>query len=325
MSEIDFPQVSVVLPVYNAQRYLAETVESILSQTFCNFELVAVDDESTDRSRDILKEYAERDPRVRVMELSHVGIVGARNAGMKVARGEYIACMDHDDVMMPERIGLQVEFFKNHSDCIAVGGAGLLIDPDGDPLIERHLPIAPDEIEAELLQGINPLIQPSVTIRREAVLSIGGYREESNFAEDYDLFLRLAEVGKLANMPDVLVKYRQHMSRASHAHYEQQNQVANAARREAFERRGLSNFVPSPPQSWHPNTLSEFHVRCTNDALDGGNIQTARKHVACLLREKPFSPRTWDLMARVHLGSVGNGCIKAIKTLLRPLKQFGSR
>jgi len=319
----DVPEVSIVLPVYNSQRYLAETIESALSQTFTNFELVAVDDESTDDSSDILKRYADADSRVRILQRSHGGIVAARNEGMAAARGEFIAAMDHDDVMLPERLALQVAFLRAHPDCVAVGGAGLLIDPEGDPLIERHHPTEPDEIEAELFAGRNPIIQPCVMIRRESVAAIGGYREQCNFAEDYDLFLRLSDLGRLANLPQVLIQYRQHMSRASHGHYQEQNHVLVAALQEAYKRRGRSDFTAPTEFSWHPTTLSGFHVRCVNDALDGGNDRTARKHVLALFRTAPLSPRTYDLLARTYLDRRLYGVVSFFKSLLRPLKAIG--
>ena len=324
MSESENPQVSVVLPVYNSEQYLGETIESILTQTFHDFELVIVDDESTDSTPQILGRIARSDHRVTVLSRHRTGIVGARNDGMNVARGEFIACMDHDDVMMPDRLQRQVDYLGKHPKCVAVGGFGLLIDPDGDPLIERRLPIDHQDIEEELFRGINPLIQPSVTIRRESIIAIGGYREESNFAEDYDLFLRLSDLGQLVNLPHVLVKYRQHMSRASHAHYENQNEVAAAALQEAFQRRGRDDFVKPQPQNWHPNTAAGFHIRCVNDALDGGNVQTARKHAWALFRQSPCSPRAWDLMLRVYLGRQGNRRLQAVKSMFRPLKKARS-
>jgi glycosyltransferase involved in cell wall biosynthesis len=320
MSTDQQPEVSVVMPVFNAERFLPGTVDSVLGQTFTNLELVAVDDGSTDRSIDILQGFATKDARVRVIVRAHTGIAGARNDGIAAARGEFVAAMDNDDVMCPERLALQVSFLRRHPDYVAVGAAAMLVDEDGDPLNVRRFPTSSEEIEAELLAGKNPLMQSNCLFRRDTLVKMGGYRDRCNFAEDYDLFLRLSEHGRLGNLDEVLAQFRQHVSRASASYYRQQNQVAVAALQEAYERRGIQRELPKIEGSWHPTTKRGYHLRCASDAWDGGHVQTVRKHAIALWRESRFSMRAIELYSRTLMGRRMYAVVEKIKAMFRPLK-----
>lgn len=317
------PIVSVVVPVFNAELFLAEAIDSTLNQTFDDFELIAVDDQSTDRSLEILREYEQQDARVRVIARPHSGIVGTRNHGIEVARGTYVAALDNDDAMYPERLTEQVKFLEQHPDCVAVGGTALLVDQEGDPLIERHLPTTADEIEQELLDGRNPMMQPGVLFRRDALVKVGGYRDDFNYSEDYDLFLRLSEHGWLANLDSILLKHRQHMSRASVSQFEQQRRVVAQALADAYERRGLDRPLPEIPAAWHPNTPEGYHIRCASDAWDGGYVQTVRKHARALWQLRPGSLRAVELYSRTLMGRQLYRGVAAIKAVFRPWRRSG--
>ncbi len=311
------PAVSVVLPVFNAERFLGEAIDSTLMQTFADLELIAVDDGSTDRSLEILHDYESRDERVRVIARSHTGIVGARNHGIKAARGRYVAALDNDDAMYPTRLAEQVVFLEDQEDAVAVGAAALLVDIDGDPLIDRRLPTAADDIEQELLNGRNPMMQPGVLFRRDTLLEIGGYRESSNYSEDYDLFLRLSERGELRNLNQVLLKHRQHLKRASVFQYEEQHRVAVESLAEAYQRRGLVRPLPDIKVGWHPDTPVGYHTRCASDAWDGGNLATVRKHAFALWKLRPWSLRAFELYSRTVMGRRAYSIVEQIKATIR--------
>lgn len=315
------PVISVVIPVYNSQAFLADAMQSVLSQSYSDWELVAVDDGSTDRSLEILHEFAAQDSRIRVLPMPHAGICCTRNTGIDAARGRYVAALDNDDVMLPSRLQAQFDFLESHPDHVAVGTAGLLIDVDGDPINERFFPTSSEEIERELLAGRNPLMQSSMMFRRAAMVEAGRYQEDRNFAEDYDLFLRLTETGKIANLGDVLMRQRQHVSRASAAHYDDQNRVVILALRDAFERRGLTGNVPTIEGSWHPTTLRDYHIRCASDAWDAGNTRSVRKHARALWRETGFSLRAIELYSRTVMGRPLYAVVEKFKATLRPLKR----
>src|ERR1051326_2264165 len=125
------PFVSVLVPVYNAARYLDVAISSVLRQTFSDFELIAVDDGSKDDSKKILEHFSANDARIRVISRPNTGIVGALNDGLAVARGEFIARMDADDVALPGRFQAQLDYLRGHPDCIAVGTAVQIIDARG--------------------------------------------------------------------------------------------------------------------------------------------------------------------------------------------------
>ena len=147
------PLISVCMAVYNAERYVAEAVESILNQTFGDFEFLILDDGSTDGSLDILRRYAERDPRIRLTSRPNQGLVASLNELVDQARGEFIARMDADDVSLPERFQREVDYLRDHPECVLVGSRVRLIDPDGDPLCDWCTMQEHEAIDAFYLRG----------------------------------------------------------------------------------------------------------------------------------------------------------------------------
>jgi hypothetical protein len=288
------PQVSVVMPVYNTERYVAEAVESILSQTFVDFEFLIFDDGSTDRSLEILHGYIDRDDRIRVFAKPHRGYVPWLNEGIRIARGEFIARMDADDVAMPDRFDCQVQYLRENPAYVAVGSDCLAIDPDGSPLHIIGYDSNHKTDEASLLNGESEgLAHPTTMLRREALLSIGGYREQYEFLEDYDLWFRLAEKGLLGLIPKVLLKHRLHCNAVSYAQVGRQKQLVDTILTEHRMRRGLQ---PLPQTAWRydtPTTPAEAHRWWANLAAANGHHRTALKHAAISLREAPLSPRSW--------------------------------
>lgn len=213
--------VSVVLPVHNAARYIGAAVDSILSQTFRDFELILLDDGSTDGSGGILADRAGRDPRVRVLRQENRGLIATLNRGCAEAAGRYVARMDADDVSFPDRLERQVAFLETHPGVAAVGGAVQYMDDRGPlKMIQRH-PADPEAIREGLLRA-SCLAHPTVVMRRDAVVAAGGYRPAFLHAEDYDLWLRLAEREDLANLPAPVLYQRLHPEQVSFAHIEQQ-------------------------------------------------------------------------------------------------------
>src|SRR5262249_18828515 len=159
---------SVILPVYNSETYLAAAVESILAQTFRDFELIAVEGGSTDRSLAILDQFAATDPRVAVIRHGTASLVRQLNRGLAAARGEYFARMDADDVSRPDRLQRQVDFLRRNPSIAVVGAAVTLIDERGSAVREIDYPQSPTEVAAFLDIG-SPLAHPAVMMRRDAV------------------------------------------------------------------------------------------------------------------------------------------------------------
>lgn len=289
------PAISVVVGAYNAERYVAEAVESILSQTFGDFEFIAVDDGSTDRTLEILRDHAAKDQRLKPLHIEHAGIVAAANAGLRQARAELIARFDADDVSLPQRFEKQVRYLAEHPEVVAVGSRMLLIEPYGASLGETAHRLTHEEIDAELLQGSGwSLPQPAAMIRHSAIRKIGGYRDEYLWSEDLDLFLRLAEVGRLANLPDVLVKYRNHPHSTNHRRVRLQAELSRKCVIETYRRRGLP--VPNELNMMSAEHHGERAIRYREwawAALREKKLKAARRHAFRALRLEPFSLNSW--------------------------------
>jgi glycosyltransferase involved in cell wall biosynthesis len=230
------PAISVLMPVYNAGRFLAPAVESVLAQTFSDFELIAIDDGSTDDSGKMLAELGARDPRVRVFGQENRGIVATLNRALELARAPLVARMDGDDLSRPDRFAKQIACLRRHPEIAAVSGAIDYIDAGGGYLRTAAFPTLPEAIASELLER-SCVCHASVMARTEIFRSIGGYRARVQYAEDYDLFLRMSEIAQIANLPDVLYAVRLHPVTISTRHTIAQELAVLAARGAAQQRR----------------------------------------------------------------------------------------
>jgi len=202
------PKVSVLMPAFNCEQHIGEAIDSILHQSFEDFELLVVDDHSTDSTSSIIREYRNGDARIRsVLNAEGKGIVGALNTGLGSARGEYIARMDADDISLPDRLRKQYDFLEAHRD-IAVCGANMELF--GAQQFVWRLPQNHEAIRAGLIFTV--FIAHATVMIRSAVFGDQEYRYDPNyaFAEDYELWSRLSERHRFANLPDVLYRYRKH-------------------------------------------------------------------------------------------------------------------
>ena len=202
------PKVSVLLPVFNADRYLRLAIDSILAQTFTDFELIIINDGSTDGSRQILESYV--DPRIQLIHQANAGLPISLNRAIKLARGQYLARQDADDVSLPSRLSEQVHFLDAHPHCALLGTAAQIIEED--TLSQRTLshPTDNGEIQIKLL-FYNCFVHSSVMLRKTALDQSGLYPEDPNKfpPEDYDLWLRIAQHGNVNNLQKVLLHYRE--------------------------------------------------------------------------------------------------------------------
>lgn len=236
------PAVSVAMVVCNVDRFLAESIESILSQTFPNFELIIVDFGSTDNSRLIASTYAAADSRVKLHDVTVDSLAEARNAACFLANAQFIAIMDADDIADASRLALQVDFMTRHPEVGFLGGATEWIDSKGRSLRIDHLPTEDHEIRAALTECC-PFCQASILMRKEAFCLVRGYREVFSQAEDYDLWLRLVEHYRCANLTEVVLKYRIHPYQLTTRRRTEQTLCVLAARVSA---RARSNGGPDP-------------------------------------------------------------------------------
>lgn len=202
------PVVSVVLPVYNCPRYVGQAIESVLAQTYQDFELIVIDDGSTDETPNVLRLYKE--PRIRIITQSNRGLAGTLNRGIELARGRYIARQDQDDVCFPERLAKQVAFLEANPACALLGTwAEIWIDDTNTDRAHRH-PSDNPTLQFELLLN-NPFVHSSVMIRKSALEQVGAYSTDTGRQppEDYELWSRIARQFEVANIPEILHAYRE--------------------------------------------------------------------------------------------------------------------
>jgi len=236
------PLVSVVMSVYNGQAFLSEAVESVLKQTFRDFEFVIIDDGSTDTTAKILSTYVSRDERIRVFRHENKGRAASLNVGIGAARGKYIARMDADDVALPHRLKEQIDFMEQHPEVGLLGGAVELINAQGQVFKTFCPPLQDSEIRSVMIR-YNPIHHPTVIMRKEVVLAAGGYRKALLDADDYDLFLRIGERSRFANLGKPVLQYRVHSSQVSVRNLRHQVLCMLAARAAASQRK-LGNPDP---------------------------------------------------------------------------------
>lgn len=294
------PTVSVLMPVYNAQQYVAEAVESILAQTFKDFEFIIIDDGSTDASLKILEAYAAKDERIRLTSRKNQGLTPTLNEMLSKANGEFIAIIENDDVALSERLARQVEFLQGEPDVVCVSGAHELIDEKGRLLTRLEIPEHNDQIQQLALAGHGSICHPGAMIRRVSLIQIGGYNETMRMAHDLDLWLRLGEVGALANLKDTMVKYRLRTDSISGQNPTQQRREAQEACEQAWRRRGIEGrFEATEP--WRPGTdrpsRHRFMLQYGWWAFNSNQRKTAIIYGTRAIAALPFAVGGWKLLA----------------------------
>ena len=202
------PKISVLMPVYNTEKYIAEAIESILSQTFKDFEFIIVDDCSTDKTLEIIQKYAKIDNRIIALRNEkNLKICKALNKGIEIAKGKYIARMDADDWSYSDRLEKQFKFMEENSEIGISGGTMKVCDEKLKVLNQRRYNLSDKEIRKKLFR-YSPFSHPLVIIRKNILDKAGFYNPDLVYAEDYDLYFRIGKFSKFGNLKDVILKYR---------------------------------------------------------------------------------------------------------------------
>jgi len=279
----DNPDISVLLANYNGEKYLRESIVSILNQTIDSIELIIIDDGSIDNSLNIIREFMVKDSRiVFIRNTENLGTSIALNKGLDISRGRLITRQDCDDISEPSRLEVQARFLEDNPQCMAISTPALLIQADGSP-IKTDFTKSSEEIKNSLLDKMC-LCGPTVMIRRDAFEKIGMYfSEDLSYTEDYDLSLRISEVGEIGNLTRPLYRYRQHSESVSNAKRFQQ--LYNKAI--AVERALTRRFAAHPPTK-DLNLLARDYLRASVVAyLHAENHHNARN---CIIKAVRFSP-----------------------------------
>lgn len=208
------PAVSVILPVFNAAPYVQKAVQSILEQSFKDFELLLLDDGSTDASREIVRALAGQDGRIRLVQRENKGLIATLNEGLSLSRAALIARMDADDISLPQRLELQCARMNADPKVVVLGGAIQYMNETGSIGRSVTYPMG-QEVDSALLWG-SPLAHPTTMLRTDVARRAGGYSTMFLYAEDYAFWLRLRNYGCIDNLPQTLLRYRVHRKSTSH-------------------------------------------------------------------------------------------------------------
>ena len=219
------PLISVVMSVYNSEKYLTEAIESILNQTYENFEFIIVNDGSTDNSLEIIKEYIRQDERIVLIDRENKGLPYSLNEGINIAKGKYIARMDADDISLPERFEKQIEYMKKN-ELDSCGSYIKVFSENSNKTIVRKNPINHKDIKFTLL-FFSCLAHPTVMFKK-VVFDKVQYHIDYKVAQDYQLWVEISMAGfKIGNIPEVLLNYREHEAQASIEKFKRQQDTAH--------------------------------------------------------------------------------------------------
>lgn len=315
-SAVSVPSVSVIMPIYNAQKFLKEAIESILNQTFKDFELLLINDGSTDASKEIVEQY-RNNRRVRIFHKKNEGVTKTLNFGLSQAVGRYIARMDADDISMPERLELQVEFLDEHRNVGLLGTRFKAITEDKKFIENLDVELTNEELQGEILKSCR-FGHPTVMMRRSALEAVGPYDESSwaHTVEDYDLWLRIAEKFEVANLPQYLLLYRVSPNSITQTKKEINQKGTKECIRRAKKRRGLESntfvsiCIPAYKQpellkkaigSILIQTHKNYEIIVTDDSPDSSVEDVCKEYIArqaplLYIRnnERKGTPENWN-------------------------------
>lgn len=211
--------ISILLPVFNCGLYVKSAIQSIINNSFENYEIIVINDGSTDNTLDIINQF--NNPRIKIYNKENSGLVETLNYGLKKCNYPIIMRMDGDDIIHHKKIETQLNYFSRN-ESILVGTQGFTIDLNENKTGKINLPLTHDKIIKSLLKLSSGLIHPSIMFYKDALLKIGGYNQNFKHAEDYEMYLRLSEIGKISNIEDKLFYLRKHDTNVSSVYAEDQ-------------------------------------------------------------------------------------------------------
>lgn len=259
-------KISIIMPVYNMEQFLDVSIPSILNQILRDFEFIIINDGSNDKSLEIIRNYAKKDKRIKIIDnKNNIGLTKSLNKGLKLARGKFIARMDADDISFPERLELQYNFLEKNKEVFLVGGGALNISKEEEK-ISIFKPITDEEKLKEKLQIRNCLYHSTIMFRNNKKIF---YRDNFIYAQDYDLYLRLlSQKKRLTNLPNMLIKYRINPQAISFKKPAKQYLFAKKALEFYFQRQ---KYGRDDYDTFNPNEILSLNI---NESIDKNILST---------------------------------------------------
>lgn len=253
------PILSVLMPVFNSELFVTEAIESILHQTFKDFEFLILDDASTDKSFEIVKDFEKKDSRIKVYHNEkNLGVVESRNKLINLARGKYIAWIDSDDIALGNRLEKQVNFLEEHPEIGMVGANAIIINENSNNIGKWLFETDPQKLKIELFFH-SPFLSSSVVIRKKC-LPQNYYDSRFPVAEDFDLYSKISENSDIANIPEILVKYRINSKGLSKSNTEKMEKLSIQVIKEHAERLGIKLEENTIKNLRKPKTASKISL-----------------------------------------------------------------
>lgn len=315
------PLVSVIIPAYNAERFIAQTLDSVFAQTYQNYEVVVVDDGSHDRTAAIVRQYSQRDARIQLWQQPNSGVAAARNLAIEKSRGEFIAPLDADDIWFPDNLKLQVECFVQSKDSVGlVYSWSLDIDEKGKPRGTCHAYNIQGDVYSTLLCHDFIGNASSVLIRRSCLEYIGGYN--AKFSEDLELYLRIAERYKFQTVPRFLVAYRRHSNGRSY------NSVAMIESRSVIWE-SVRQKYPKFPKALYKLSNSSFYLYLAHQSSSYNNhadtLFWLKKAIKIDFITPPFRLGFYILLIKSISGNIFQKDLKCENNQLQFQDQFNQQ
>lgn len=251
--------ISVVMSAYNSEKFISDSISSILNQTYDHWELIIINDASLDNTLKIINQFSEKDPRIKVIDNEkNLGLTISLNIGINNSNGEFIARLDSDDLAESSRLEKELDHLHAYPEVGLVGSGAHLINSFGNRIGSMNVMSQPYFVNKFII-SLNPFIHSSIMVRKEALDNVGSYREKFRYSQDYDLILRLSEKYRLSNISLPLIRWRVSDSSVTMQHHTLQRIYADIAREFAIERRnsGHDNYESAEFE----NLINEMRIR----------------------------------------------------------------
>ena len=290
------------MPVYNGEEYISETIDSVLKQTFVDFELIIINDASNDRSKEIISSY--EDKRIVLIENSkNTGQINSVNKGIKLSKTNFIARVDQDDLFISNKLETQYDFLNKNPDIAVVGTWAFIINSNGNQIRKLSIPSKNNQM-INILLNSNPLFHPSVLMRKEVILKMGLYSLKYQFTEDYNLWCKIATSGyKLANIPKFLIKYREHPNQSSSKNQTVQFKNALKIRRKYFMQISDELFKTKKHilEGFNKRELSDIAYTCSEISAQKKKYIDSMQHLNLSLKLNKLNLKSLLMMCLLRL------------------------